>query len=462
VFSRLFSALLGRRNHPRAASAIELVAAIDALARAGDWAKAAGLIEQALDAYPHERAVLMRAAALSQQRRDHRGAESSLVRLIELAPHELAVRLMLAHSLHAQGRYADAFENLRRAEELSASQPDIKRAEIALWQGLSLLRLMRTQDAKKCFVGAFELDRSNDIPLQLAAYCDIMEFSWPTDRKLLQPAKAGTAGAEAEALDIVYFFISSSDTPHRSGRGIDYLELLSLSAASARRSMPGVRILLLTDEATRVPDALVDEVVRYEDLPSQQVMEARVQANARYLAQSARRNTILIDPGSYFLRDCRGAFGGEFDLGYTWRSDFVQSKQDLMPLYGKVMFVPAGHGEAASAFLHECLKCLDALELFPAVRAAYPQGIRRWWGDQLAPAAVVGWQLLYEGVLSRKSDRASVAGATLRFFDAEQYNFPIDRRDRSELEGRYIVGFKGERKRAMAEFARWYARAPGG
>lgn len=453
MLARLIASLRARR-------AQDWVRDIDVAAKRNDWDNAWQTAHKAIAAFPLDPVIRLRAAMLCERRGDHGATIEHARALIRVSAELWAAHAIRVRALHHSGRYAEAISAAGEAEALAEARraPNPVRSDLSLWHGLAKLRAMRTAEAQTHFVRAYELDRRSDISLQLATYARVMAFRWPAEREALEPCVEASSRASRLAPDIVYFFVEQSDAPHPSARGVDYFELLRLSAASARKAMPGARVRLMTDFSTSVPEGIVDDVLRYP-VPSDRLMVARLLANAQFLdSGDFRHDTVFVDPAIYFLRDCRDAFRGEFDLGYTWRSDTVESRQDIMPLYAGVLFAPEGRGKPAAAFLRECLACLEALQGFPAVVDAYPQGIERWWGDQLAPAAVLGWQQFYDIILPGRSDRVRVNGTVLRFFDAEAYNYAVREQSRDELAGRCIVNFKGERKRAMPQFHRWFSQ----
>ena len=384
----------------------------------------------------------------------HAEAISHLERAAALTPQDLQLQLRLAQARVESRQFSVAAAGLASAiaEERRRSAPDARalgRAELML--GLSCLRSMALDDAFAAFLRAYEADPSNDVPLQLATYSRVMQFEWPATRTALPASTAAAHPAGDAPVRVVYFYVSTPNAPHPSARQIDYLELLRASAASARRHVPGARIVLLTDTATVVPQGIgIDEVRRF-DLDPEQLMVARCVATAGYLAHpGSPADTVLVDPSTYFTGDWREVYGGDYDVGLVWRSDTLRSNQDIMPVYAGVTFVQAGRGPAAARYFERLLACLDALETDAAVREAYPKGLRRWWGDQLAPAALIGWRSFYEHLLTGATDRVRVDDLELRFFSATRYYGAPG--DESEA-GACILKFKGRLKREMLAFA---------
>ena len=87
----------------------------------------------------------------------------------------------------------------------------------------------------------------------------------------------------------------------------------------------------------------------------------------------------------------------------------------------------------------------------PSIAPLYPRSLKCWWGDQFALAALVGWRALAE----RGEDNAvSVDGLRVRIFPCETHNYTIEARAYApgELDGKFLVHFKGPRKAMMAPY----------
>lgn len=450
-------ASLGRRKQSlpgppasEAGSLKNIVLEIDAAANAKEWDRALTLVEGAIGTHKREPALAIRAAMLYQERKGHEKALAHLSTFLSMIPNDATGILAYVRSLHHLGRFDDASDFLKdRAHEVSPTRS----GEIALWRGLSKLRQMSFEEARSAFLQSYQLNPSTDIPLQLASYAKVMEFKFPCSRKVLTPAITQETLKHLEPTVVAYFYMSQAQAPRATSAGIDYLELLATSAASAKRAMPGIRTVLLTDEVTDVPNGAVDNIYRVP-LPTQALMKARLLAMEQFLNGNGKGQVIFSGPAAYFVADCRGVFNSEFDIAYTWRSDLVESMQDVMPIYAGVTMVSSTGVMPAISFVRNCLECLDAMDKDASVREAYPDGIQRWWGDQLAPSALIGWGTIYDTVLPGKSDRLMVNGTIVRLLDADLYNYPMQSIQDSPVAGRYILSFKGERKRLMTEFAR--------
>ena len=88
--------------------------------------------------------------------------------------------------------------------------------------------------------------------------------------------------SNALPINVVTFFV---DIGQRPG-GFDEYEVLMSMAASVRHSLPGSRLVVLSDRETVFPDDLgADEIMRFE-IPRERLMLCRMQAQRAYLASA--------------------------------------------------------------------------------------------------------------------------------------------------------------------------------
>src|SRR5205085_8851302 len=128
----------------------------------------------------------------------------------------------------------------------------------------------------------------------------------------------------------------------------------------------------------------------------------------------AGRVSVLMDSDVVVNADPARVFTTEFDVGLTWRPEFPEA-----PFNGGVIFV--GEGDGGRAFVAKALQCYEGLARHAPVMKSYPQGIKAWWGDQFAWAALAGFRAFAE----RKQEALSVDGIRVRFFPCAEYNFTI-------------------------------------
>jgi hypothetical protein len=251
---------------------------------------------------------------------------------------------------------------------------------------------------------------------------------------------------------MVYFFVGAV----RDERFAEYCDLLSASMASARRSVPGCRVVLLTDGETTLPSRVRPDEIRRGDLTPGQLMVSRFQAVEAYLDEKASRKEALLaalcDPDIVVNRDLRDAFRTEFDVAFTARSNFVEARLDHEPFTAGITFVQGRDAERPRHFFSLCLREFDVIAAWPELTALYARPIREWRGDQIVPAAIVGWREYAEHVLSARTDRLAVDGITVAFLPSDPFCFTFEPGIAAEaLAAKYVIDFKGARKRHMLE-----------
>lgn len=362
---------------------------------------------------------------------------------------------MRARALQQLRRFAEAEALLRRALARAPDEgqhPEM-RAHLLFDLGLCLLRRNRFDEAEE-LLGAVAAHAPRDAGTDryVALYPSLMRSPPPLRRRPLAPiALPAPPGQRPPPLEFVYYFVDL-------GAASAYLELIAASARSARASSPGARCVLLTDRDTVVPEALaMDAVERFELDPGELVHE-RLRVLAEYLARAdAAPDRVLLDPDTIVARDLRGVAGEAFDLGLTVRSDFATACLDHEPFNVGVILVPHAGTRAAGRFFASCVQWFPSLEARAEVRALYPRGLRRWHGDQLVPAAIVGWPEYAEHVLSGRTNRLEVEGCRVAFLDSRRFNRHGEYASSPEV---YVRHFKGARKNDMEIAARAPAAAP--
>jgi hypothetical protein len=268
-------------------------------------------------------------------------------------------------------------------------------------------------------------------------------FSWPAQRAAYAPApRAAPASGD---VDLVAFHVDLPAAPSGIHGAIDYTTVLAQSFESARLRAPGARRLLLTDEATRVPQGMaVDQVLRFA-IDREQLMFERMRVQASYLrGRDAPRASVLMDSDVVVNIDPAAVFAEDFDVGLTWRPEFPDA-----PFNGGMIFVAPG--SQGAAFFDKARACYEALAADAAVAGAFPRSLRAWWGDQFALAALVGYREFAE----RRGDALAVDGIRVRFFPCETHNFTLEpsRQYRTEeLRRKYFIHFKGNRKALQSQY----------
>ena len=276
----------------------------------------------------------------------------------------------------------------------------------------------------------------------LVGQLTVIGFEFAAERAAYTPA--ARAIPADEALDLVVFHVDLPRAPSGIHMQIDYTTVVAQSFESASLRAPNARRILLTDEATRVPESMaVDEVVR-QPIDRSRLMFERMRAQVAYLeSRGPNRATVLMDSDVVVNADPRSIFGEDFDVGLTWRPGFPDA-----PFNGGMIFVAAG--DAGLAFFRRAHACYVAIAEQGARSKLFAQDLRAWWGDQFALACLVGYRAFAE----RGSEGLAVDGTRVRFFPCETHNFTIEAQKyrTDELRRKFFVHFKGNRKELQGQY----------
>jgi hypothetical protein len=383
-------------------------------------------------------------------------AVARLERAIAAEPTAFKLHAELGLLRQRSGDFPAAAKVYRRAAEAAEGGQIPSEQRAAEFRVLELVAHLRAGDfdaAAAAVEAALRHGPSRDLARKLAHHIEAMKFVWPAERSRLPPAadEPDIEPAAAGAPNVVYFHVEPKHRPHPSCDDVDYFDLIAASSEASRRALRDCRTILLTDESTAIPAGLpIDQTVRLP-LSPEEVVRARLKAMVAFLASPlAETDSVFLDSDAVVVGDLAGVFGRRFDVAFTTRSNWAHSPDDLMPFNVGVMFARGRGREAAHGFFAMCVECLDRLEQTAAVQRAFPEGIRRWWGDQIAPAAVVGWRAYQSWILPGHTDRLRVGPADVLFLPSDQYNFSIDGEASPEiLRSKRILHFKGRRKAAI-------------
>jgi len=271
----------------------------------------------------------------------------------------------------------------------------------------------------------------------------IVGFEWPLARSGYVPEPR--PAPPPEAVDLVSFHVQLPHTPSGVHGAIDYAEVLALSFESARLRAPRARRILLTDEATPVPDSIAVDEVRRFPLDPERLMYERMRVQSAYVeGREPGRVSVLMDSDIVVNLDPAPVFAETFDVGLTWRRGFPAA-----PFNGGMIFVAEGPG--AGGFFRKARACYDALAADASIASLFPRDLRAWWGDQFALATLVGVREYAE----RTTDGIAIEGLRVRLFPCETHNFTIEpganyRLD--DLRRKHFVHFKGNRKALQAQY----------
>ncbi len=320
-------------------------------------------------------------------------------------------------------------------------------ADLLIEQGLCLLRMARFAHAQERFNRAKAVFPQHALIDQLAVFPRLMTQSLPLARQVLEPTPiALSPPGNGRKLLAVYFFLQMPSTTPQSRDG--YGALMSHSVSSARSCIREVSCVLLTDKTTQVPRAEIFDRIERMDLDAGELVYSRLLAVSRFLADVEDGADIaLLDPDTRIERDFLHVFAAEFDLALTARSDFADVPMDHEPFNVGVILIRHGSARRAKRFFDLCIEHFAETEKQDSVRTLYPNGLRQWRGDQVLPAAVVGWSHYIEHVLSGHTNALEIEGTKVLFLESKDFNHPGGAK--SDSSGPYIRHYKGKEKAAM-------------
>lgn len=220
---------------------------------------------------------------------------------------------------------------------------------------------------------------------------------------------------------------------------VEYLQLAHRSFEAAARKAPAARRILLTDDTTKVPDNFnAHEIVR-DKVNLAFPMYERMRMQTEHLKNRPRGSaTVFMDVDIVPNADPLNIFSQDFDVGVTWR-DFPPDA----PINGGLIF--AAPGAKPQKFFAEALRCYEKLARDPVLKPLWPHDLRRWWGDQYAWIAMIG----YRNFAKHVSSATRIDETIVRFLPCADYNFtpePNIGYSSQFLSSRYFLHFKGNRK----------------
>lgn len=352
-----------------------------------------------------------------------------------------------ARVLQVERRFADAASAYEGLASLLEAPGERARLAAALNQlGLARLRMNDFDGAREPLERAAALVPQDPSYSGCARFPALMARDLPIVREAMPPS--ARAAAPTGDPDIAYFFVGNAQAASYA----EYCALLALSLRLARRASPRARTVVLTDEQTPFPGTLeADEIVRLPLEPGA-IMLARLQAMAAYLrrrsGEAPGRPILFCDPDTGLLRDPAEGFASGADLAFASRSDFVDARLDHEPFTAGATYARAT--TAAAGFFARAAVELDAIDAWPEVRGFYPRSLREWRGDQLVPAALVGWRAYGEHVLSGRTDRLRIGDAVVAFVPSARFCRTWQNGlDDVSLADTVLLDYKGGRKAAM-------------
>lgn len=221
--------------------------------------------------------------------------------------------------------------------------------------------------------------------------------------------------------------------PHTDLAQGQYIEMISMLFASARRFHPGSVTTVLTTPTTNL-SALGPDIVRLDfDVNAETIMRDRMACQLSMLRDyDFKTPVVLLDSDILINAPLTDVFSQDFDVGLTWR------RLEQMPFNGGVIFLNNRNKETAANFLGNVYQVF--LERH-AHRA-------KWYGDQTAIQDYLDVPLdqVERGVSLDKDD------CRFAFFPCDTYNYSPDNLASEillPLEDKAILHFKGARKALM-------------
>jgi hypothetical protein len=261
-----------------------------------------------------------------------------------------------------------------------------------------------------------------------------------------------TAARPGTGLNIFVFHVDLADATevkyvdiHLKVGDFDYLDILRRFLARVRRHCKDATVYLVTSPGARYLQ-LASPDVRLVELPVNptQPMYERANALSGYaMSEAFARDTVFLDSDALVNRPLEEIFSLGFDVGLTYRNT-----PELMPVNEGVMFFSARRPQRVREFLKRRLATYDRMAVDSSIIGYYGD-IKRWRGGQLSLNAVT------YGLIPHSPYRLyeSSAGTVIRMLPGDTFNFVSGEGEAAsaieQLEDRYIVHFKGNRKYAF-------------
>lgn len=195
---------------------------------------------------------------------------------------------------------------------------------------------------------------------------------------------------------------------------------------------------LLTDQQTNVDQLNTGFQRRHFTIDHQALILSRSLAQFEYVNEfDFSHPLLLIDSDILINGSIASIFDSDFDVALTWRNN------KLMPINGGLIILNNRRPEAVRDFFGRFISIY---------KTSYSDSENsRWYGDQLALRDVINLSL------DEYSDYKimMVNGCRILLLSCNVYNFSPENKYQelcSDLSGKMILHFKGERKRLMGHF----------
>lgn len=481
------------RQSPDAASALAVLADVES--NQGNHTAAAAALDRAVALVPNHIALLYHCAAMHRRAGQYNQALAHFTKLQAMMPGDPSAPYETAHThfLRAE-RVFDGngepntaaqdllalLEHSRRAMALKPNYVTAQRGVLIAYVGLGRMYEACVEALK--YVGMKPNDPAfpenhKDIQLRLGLDKTLRtppgEAGTPMARPTsLPPARRRDAWEDAAIAEIsrvmpaplsgvatVFYHVDIGSNHPFLGAGsdapkVDYLAALDMSCRCARLTQPGVKIILLTDNATRLDGfSGADYTIRLPRDPNH-LMYARMRA-CQALAMSGRLQgpTLFLDTDVCLNRDFAPLFDGSFEMGLVYRSSV---RYPLMPINEGLMIASGARPAALAEFFGKCLDYYDWLAELAFVRERYGFDVRFWRGGQLSLNLFANWR-----VPPLSPEEAVMHGVRCRFFHCETHSYSVPTDSRLEDLGKYwSLHFKGLLPKALMN--RYFAQVQRG
>jgi len=208
-------------------------------------------------------------------------------------------------------------------------------------------------------------------------------------------------------------------------------QCLELLVLSARLAHPDCRIVVLTDESTRIEQKDV-EVFRYP-VDRGKIAYFRFVAYQSFLREDNKTSHyVFLDCDMLIQKNLLEIFDGSFDIGLTYRTK-------RHPINGGLMFLADHAIRKGIKFFQSLINTMEMRQ----------EKLRYWGGDQ---QALIDYFQLF-AFIGRKSDIIEKKGITFKFFPAKTHNYTPDfSKGLKFYPDPYIIHFIDTRKERMPDY----------
>jgi hypothetical protein len=224
--------------------------------------------------------------------------------------------------------------------------------------------------------------------------------------------------------------------PNATLENSEYISMIEMMCASARLFHPDAIVTLLSNQTTNCGGfSEIGKLIR-SSMNVQNLMLERTKLQLNYIkSNDFKRPIVLLDSDILINRPLSPIISRDYDVALTWRSSKNQ------PINGGFMILNNTRPEVTKNFFAR----------YASLYEKKYQGQAGWWGDQLALRDSVGLSL------SEYSSKIIVDSEGCRIFllPCDRYNFSPENNFQgvaSPLKSKFVLHFKGERKRFMKSF----------